>query len=262
MIKLVFSALLLFMVGCQPKSKETISTPGESSIDRDLIYHYSIWGALVNGVFDGECTVGELKAWGDVGLGTYNGLAGELVMLDGEVYQVLEDGQVVRPMEDQKIPFAHVTWFEPDIELYIQGPANYDTLKNVFSRNRPSPNYFYAFRIHGTFRTIQFGSIHHQEKPYRKSLAQLIEERPVFEAGNIMGTMAGFFCPDFVGEVNIPGFHLHFISDDKTRGGHVMSFNADDLALQMDQTPRYQFDLPESAHYSNATLKDNFDYGR
>ena len=254
---------LMSFLGChsheRPQHEEAAQLPQP---DRELLYHYSVWSALVNGIYDGELTIPQLRQRGDLALGTYNSLDGELVMLDGELYQVGEDGVVRQPPEDLKIPYANITWFDPDIRFTIEDEAGYEGLKQHIEANMPSDNYFYAFRIPGSFRYVKCGTVHRQERPYMRSLADLIAARPVFERADVQGTLVGFYCPDFVGNVNTPGYHLHFISDDRTFGGHVMEFLSSGLEVQMDLTPSYMFDLPQTEAYMKSGLEQEFEYGR
>lgn len=263
MFRFAAALILISYFGChsherQPNDQAALSREP----DRELLYHYSVWSALVNRIYDGNLTIPQLREKGDVGLGTYNGLDGEMIMLDGVLYQVREDGVVRQPPEDLKIPYANVTWFEPDISFSVKKEADYEMLKHRIIASRPSGNYFFAFKIAGFFPSMKCGSVRRQEKPYARSLDELIAERPVFTRENVHGTLVGFYCPEFVGDVNTPGFHLHFISDDRTYGGHVMEFSAATLEVQMDLTPSYRFDLPQTEAYRTSDLEKKFDYGR
>ena len=50
--------------------------------------------ALIDGRYDGDTTMGELLAHGDLGLGTVQHLGGELIVIDGEAFVVDGDGAV------------------------------------------------------------------------------------------------------------------------------------------------------------------------
>jgi acetolactate decarboxylase len=104
------------------------------------------------------------------------------------------------------------------------------------------------------------GGIHKQEPTFKEGLDVLIPERPVFERENFSGTMVGFFCPEFIGNINVAAYHLHFISDDKTFGGHVMDFKADGLEVEIDEMKSYQFELPDTEAYRNVGFDAQFQY--
>ncbi len=78
------------------------------------IYQVSTFHALKQGKYDGETTFEELKKRGDFGIGTVNGLDGEVVALNGEFFQIKADGRVYSIADQEKTPFAVVTFFKPD----------------------------------------------------------------------------------------------------------------------------------------------------
>src|SRR6202158_1160555 len=63
------------------------------------IFQTSTVDALMEGASQGDMTMGELKTHGDFGLGTFDGLDGEMIELDGKVFQVRADGHA-HPVED------------------------------------------------------------------------------------------------------------------------------------------------------------------
>lgn len=236
------------------------TTINQSHINKELFYHYSIWYAFVNKVFEGDLTVKELKTKGDIGLGSYTKLDGELVMLDGIPYQINEEGKVRVPTDDSKIVYANSTFFEKDYGFKINETVNYEKLRAMINDQLPSKNMFYAFKIHGNFKYMNCGGLHKQEPPFEDGLDILIPNRPLFERENFSGTMVGFFCPEFIGDINVAAYHLHFISDDKTFGGHVMDFETDGLEVELDEMKSYQFDLPDTEAYRNVGFEAQFQY--
>ena len=62
--------------------------------DREVLYQVSTIDALMQGVFDGVQPVGEIRKHGDFGIGTFDALDGEMIVLDGVVYQAKADGQI------------------------------------------------------------------------------------------------------------------------------------------------------------------------
>src|SRR5436190_10893345 len=88
----------------------------------DALFQYSTINALLTGVYDGDMTFGELRRYGDFGLGTFNALDGEMIALDGRYYQVTADGAVQPVRDDMRTPFAVVAHFHPGAS---------QTLKNV-----------------------------------------------------------------------------------------------------------------------------------
>ena len=266
-LKTVFMLCVLVVLTHCKKNESTQTAKEERVVQvieqpkqTDLFYHYSIWHAFVNKVFEGNLTVAELKTKGDIGLGSYTKLDGELVMLDGVPYQVTEDGKVSVPSDETKIVYTNATFFEPDFSFNINQLINYDTLRAKINEKLPSKNMFYGFKIYGDFSYMKCGGLHKQEPPFKDGLDVLIPNRPVFERENFKGTMVGFFCPDFIGDINASGYHLHFISEDKTFGGHVMEFKAKSLAVAFDEMYEYQFVLPNTDAYRNVGFDAEFQY--
>jgi acetolactate decarboxylase len=243
MKKILFLIAALLLAGC-------------SSNEEDMIFHYSILKALDNGVLEGDMKVGELKQHGDFGLGTYNRMNGEMVVLDHVVYRVAQDGTVMQADDDSLIPYSIVTFYRQDDTLLMRGEINYPALKAFAERHVPSRNLFYAFRIRGEFDYIRCGGADRQEKPYNEPLDQMLADRPQYEGRNTKGTLVGFWCPAYIGDINTAGFHLHFIADDHSMGGHLMEFTARSLEIGYDIKPVYKMVLPETGDFRKAFFRN------
>ncbi len=229
--------------------------PGCTSGDKDMIFHYSVLKALDNGVLEGNMTAGRLKKHGNFGLGTFNRLNGEMIMLDHVVYRISPDGKIIQPGNETLIPYSVVTFYTQEDTMSMNGEINYQALKSYVARRLPSQNLFYAFRIRGKFDFIKCGGANMQDKPYNKSLLEMLADRPLYEGKNITGTLAGFWCPAFIGDINTAGFHLHFLSDDHNFGGHLMEFTAQSLELGYDVKSVYKILLPDSEIFRKAPFR-------
>jgi acetolactate decarboxylase len=257
---ILFCLLFIFLASCN--SSTTHEDAGNTTQKPDEFYHYSIWAALVNKVYDGNLTVKEAKKYGDIGLGTYNGVDGELIALDGVFYHVPGSGVVSVADDTAHIPYLNATFFDEDISFEISSTINYDSLRKLVQQHFPSRNFFYAFKIHGEFDSLKLGSLHKQQRPYTEGLDSLMPHRPTFDHANITGTMVGFFSPDFIGDVNVAGFHLHFMSDDKKAGGHVMEFKGKNFKVGIDKLATYRFVLPDKTDFDTMNLDKKFQYGK
>ena len=88
------------------RTGESISHLVERALASELdIAHHSLFQvstsrALVEGVFGGCLTVKDLKQHGDFGLGTYEQLDGEMIMLEGRCFRVIQNGQAI------EVPFV------------------------------------------------------------------------------------------------------------------------------------------------------------
>lgn len=229
--------------------------PG-SSEDHDTLTQVSTLSALLNGVYDGEVTLRELLSHGDFGIGTFDHLDGEMVILDGQVYQVKYDGTVVRPDLSLTTPFAVVTSFDIDEHHQLVSGTTFDRFERDEDTLLPTRNIFHAIRITGTFAKMTCRSIPRQCKPY-PSLEDVAKQESVFPFGDVEGTVVGFRCPPYVAGINLPGYHLHFISADKTAGGHVLDFMVSKAEVAVDYMPEFSMMLPQTdAFYASEMQHD------
>lgn len=194
-----------------------------------------------------------IRQQGDFGLGTLNGLDGEMIALDGEYYQIRTDGKAY-PIDDTSLtPFADVTFFNNDIEASPPGGLDYPGLQSFINGILPSKNVFYAIKIEGEFSYVKARSVPAQDKPY-PALSEAIKKQTVFEYNNVSGVMVGFWCPSYTGSVCIPAYHLHFITDDRQAGGHVLDMKLGAVTISLDETPDLQVQLPSSEDFYHLNL--------
>lgn len=252
----IFSGLLFKLAFAQNSNPEfTHNRP-------DKIFQYSVFAGLANKIYDGTITVEDIKKKGDLGLGTFNGLDGEMIIYEGEVYQWTASGELIITEENNLIPFAVTTFFEPDYAFTIESVTNYKELQNKIESKLPSENLAYAFKITAHFNSIKCGSAQKQTKPYSKTLGEALVNRPTFLNEKISGTMVGFWYPDYIGKINIPGFHLHFISDDKKHAGHVLDFSAEQIEIEIDYCDGFDIELPSTKAFEKANFDLSQEYNK
>lgn len=236
-----------------------ILTCGCSSAQKneEVLYQTSTINALLDEVYDGNVTFKELKKHGDLGLGTFNNLDGEMIGLDGEFYQIKADG-VAYPVDDSmKTPFAVVTFFESDKTKELDKSVNYEQLKLYLDNMLPTENIFYAFKIEGTFKYVKTRSVPGQNKPY-PPLVEIVKDQPIFEFHDVEGTLVGSWFPGYMKGINVPGYHFHFITEDKKAGGHLLECQTEDIRIGIDYTSNSYLSLPEDDEFYNAELsKEN-----
>ncbi|MGP0047135.1 MAG: acetolactate decarboxylase, partial [Syntrophobacteraceae bacterium] len=179
---------------------------------------YSTIDVLMKGIYDGYVPIGEMLLHGDTGIGTFDGLDGEMVVVDGIAYQVTADGVVHIPAPTMTTPFAEVTFFHDDQEKVLPPGANLESFTREVDAIIPTPNIFYAVRIDGTFAKVITRSVPKQSKPYRP-LTEIVKTQPTFTFENVRGVIVGWRCPAFVKGINVPGYHLHFLTEDRKGGG-------------------------------------------
>ena len=220
---------------------------------RNTVYQTSTIDALLAGVYDGDLTLRELRARGDFGIGTYDNLDGEMVLLDGEFHQVKADGKVYAPDLDGETPFAAVCAFRPEKVFAVPSGADMRAAEALIDREAPNQNLFHAIRIEGQFKTMRTRSVPAQKRPF-PPLKAVAASQPVFDMENVSGTVLGFRCPPFAAGVNVPGYHLHFISRDRARGGHVLAFELVTGTAQVDVLDRFVLQMPATDDFATVDL--------
>jgi acetolactate decarboxylase len=201
----------------------------------------------VEGIYEENISLSEVRKHGDFGLGTFDDLDGEMVMLDGAVYQITGDGRAHRVEEPAMTPFSCVTFYHPVSHDQLDAVLSYDDFLTWIQRLLPSPNLCYALRIDGQFTSVTVRSVQKQES-YRP-LVEVAKEEPVLRFSNIAGTLAGFFTPTFLGSLNVPGLHLHFLSADLSQGGHLLECLPERVRAGVQILSRVEVALPVSLDY-------------
>jgi acetolactate decarboxylase len=223
------------------------------SDDRDVVYQVSTLSALMEGLYNGEVTIAELKERGNIGIGTFDALDGEMVCKDGKFYQVKGDGSVVRADWGAKTPYAVVAYFDPFSKIDMVEMSSLEDLKSFLDANIPSDNIFYAVKITGTFKYVKTRSVPRQSAPYPR-LSQVTQTQPVFEARDIQGTMVGFRSPEYVKGLCAVGYHFHFLSADENFGGHLLECSIAAASAELDDKTEFFMRLPNSEAFMNASL--------
>ncbi|WP_319541192.1 acetolactate decarboxylase [uncultured Pseudodesulfovibrio sp.] len=218
----------------------------------ESLYQYSTIDALLAGLYDGEQTIKELMFQGDFGLGTLNGLDGELVVLDGTPYHISAGGVAAIPPDTAKTPFATVSFFQEDTILKLDRIESLHALNEAVTQGLPSKNDFYAIRIDGRFSFVKARAIPKQNPPYEQLKDAVRHQVVVQFTGE--GTLVGYYSPSFVKGVNVPGYHWHFITKDRTGGGHVLDCSFEPTNARLDSLNAFTVKLPESREFSELDL--------
>jgi acetolactate decarboxylase len=216
---------------------------------RDVLFQISTTNALLEGLYDGNVTIGELKEHGDIGLGTFHELDGEMVLVDGVCYRITSDGTAQPASNSAKTPFAEVTFFDTDKFMHQDTGMNLDQFNGYIDSVATLKNIFCVIRADGLFKYVKTRSVPKQKKPYLR-LINVVEKQPVFEFRHIRGTIVGFRLPEFMKNINVPGYHLHFITEDKKAGGHVLAMETGDIQIRLDYTSELNVSLSESEEFS------------
>lgn len=234
----------------------TVSESDASQSTRETIYQVALLQSLTQGYYDGIISVDELKKHGDIGIGTFEGVNGEMIVLDGVVYQALGDGKVVEADSKETVPFSNVTYFDEDGKIELSDISDLNTLKKKLDDvvTEQGKNSFYFIKLSGTFNTMNVRSELKQEKPYRTLDKALETDQREFTYDNIKGTVVALYCPDYMDGLNTPGWHFHFISEDFSKGGHVLDLNIKTATALYDKTEGFDMKLSDNSDFQKMDL--------
>jgi acetolactate decarboxylase len=209
------------------------------------LFQTSTVAALLDGAYDGDVTLAEILEHGDLGLGTLDGLDGELIVLDGQAWKAELDCTLTRPPGSSRTPYAVVVPFSPSQPIALDGPFGDAELEARLGAELAATTRPTAIRIDGRFAEVHVRSVPRQRHPYRP-LAEAIAEQRVSVLRDVTGTMMGFCFPDALEGIEMVGAHLHFIDDERKRGGHVLSYTLLEATARLDGATRLHVELPDA----------------
>lgn len=240
---LLVATLLLLAGGCRTARTTTAYD----------LYQYSTLQALIDGVYDGDLTLDELAAYGDFGIGTFNALYGEMILLDGQFYRIDANGDVSRPPRSERTPFACVVFFEESEQWSLPAGMDYAGFQVWLDKQLESVNMPVAIRVDGTFRSVKTRSVPAQERPYPK-LTEVTRQQPEFTFEDTSGTLVGFRLPDYLAGVNVAGYHLHYLTANADGGGHLLAFESLEGTVSIARRRRIILELMDTVAFDQAGL--------
>jgi len=221
-------------------------------VPQHTLFQVSTSGALVQGIYERAVSSSFLLNYGDFGLGTFENLDGEMVVLDGAIYQARSDGKVLNITDDVGTPFAVVTHFTADQDQTIESASSFEEITKICDQYRDSDNLFYAFRIDGRFAHIHTRAM--KATLDGLPLAKAAAIQPEFDFTDVDGTLVGIWAPQFSSALNIAGYHFHFLSEDRTKGGHLLECSGKNLRVRVERLNDFHLSLPESEEFLRADL--------
>lgn len=221
-------------------------------VEHHSMFQVSTSGALIEGLYQGAMTVGDLRRHGDTGLGTFEELDGEMVLVDGHCYQARSDGRVTLAPDDTLTPFATVVSFVADASEDLEHVASFADLTSRLDGMRDSDNDFFAWRLEGRCSQLRLrvACRHASGTP----LVDAVADQAVFEFADVPVAIVGFWSPAYAETVTIPGYHLHAVTDDRAHGGHVFDLQARRLTAQVHRVSDLHLALSETQEFLAARL--------
>ncbi|GAA3623696.1 acetolactate decarboxylase [Secundilactobacillus similis] len=217
-------------------------TASKTLLSPTTLYQHGTLALLVPGLLAGTITMGELLKHGDTGIGTGEGLDGELIILDGVPYQVTSDGKVTVVDDDFTMPFVtvHQAAFK---KLVNVSDTNQFMLEQQVLQEAAAQNTFFSIEVTGTFTHVKTRAVEKSVEPYH-TLAQTARNQGLFEKDDVRGTLVSYYSPEIFDGAAVGGFHHHFISDDHDFGGHVLSFHVDQATVGLQVFDTLEQHLP------------------
>ncbi len=222
-------------------------------LDRHALYQSTPLAYLQAGNYNTSITTGQFKSIGNFGIGTFDGFAGEAVMLDGVVYQIPSTGKIAIPSDETKLFFGSCILFDVEKRFTMRNVQSYNDFQKALQSYFSTNLHLRAIQVEGTFKSIRVSCVEKQTPPY-KPFNEASRQAKVHTWKEMRGTLVGFWTPPSVPEaVMAPGFHLKFISEDKTMGGHVIDFQADKLTILMKNIMRMtvNYSPTASSHFDS-----------
>ena len=213
------------------------------SRNQNTLFQLSAFNTFSAGSFEGDTSFAELAEHGDFGIGTLNNLNGEMIALNGKFYQIPTDGLPRQIGASEKTPYATVSFFRQDWTFQVADVNSYSKLTADINVTLPNYNAIYAVKVHGFFDFAKTRSVPIQTKPY-PVLTEAVKNQTVFTLNGVQGTAVGFFFPNNMDGVDAVGYHLHFLTDDHTGGGHLLDCSVKNATVEVDQINKYLLRIP------------------
>ncbi|MBR6478368.1 MAG: acetolactate decarboxylase [Lachnospiraceae bacterium] len=223
------------------------------------MYQVSTLQALLMGYSKTVVTVKELLKHGNTGLGTFEDVNGEMIVLDGVCYRAADDGSVTVVDPETGVPFAAVTQMKSKRTFQLGEISGIDDLKNELTLRVEEDfglNSMHVVRIDGSFERVSARS----ESGYRAHHVTLKEAlshtQRDFYFDNLKGSLVCIYYPDYMDGINAAGWHFHFVSEDKKLGGHVFDLCMKEGSATLDKISMIDIRLPMDAAFDTYSLKE------
>lgn len=189
---------------------------------RDEAVQVGTYDYLLSPDYDGLAVARRAAAGLTLGLGTFDRLDGELVLVGGDLYRVGTDGAPRLVTDDRTTPFFEGVRFEPTRSVPVAPGTTCSGLAAAVTAAAETTSGMIAVRVRGTFTDVTTRSVAAQSAPY-PALSTVVAGQTVFALGQRRAVLVGFWTgPDLQG-VGAPGLHLHGVTADRSGGGHVLS---------------------------------------
>lgn len=208
----------------------------------DAIYQYSSKNGLLANNYIGDLSVKTIKEKGDFGLGTFNMVDGEMVISDGNVYQVTTKSKINNMHDEVLSPFVVTKFFSSDTTFLVRGGMSLDSLKTVLSNVLINKNTPVAVKIKAKFTSLKSRSVDKAQN-LSTTLEEIVAKQTVFNFNDVDGKIIGFWYPEYFDGVNFTGFHLHSLLNDLSGGGHLLDCKLENAVVEIDYASGVEIEL-------------------
>ncbi|WP_057895768.1 acetolactate decarboxylase [Liquorilactobacillus oeni] len=216
----------------------------------NILYQHGTLALLVPGLLTGTLKMKNLLSHGDTGIGTGEGLDGELIILNGIAYQADSFGKVNPISSEFTVPFANIHYADYKKLTTIANASPADLAKAAL-QGKPNSNNFFSVLVKGTFSYMKTRAVAKSERPF-STLAETAKNQSVFETKNVAGTLLSYYSPSLFHGAAVAGYHSHFLASDHSIGGHVLDFKIDQGTLSLQQFDTLEQHLPIDNEEFNA----------
>lgn len=221
------------------------------------MYQISTLNALALGYTRKVVSIADLLAHGDTGLGTFENLDGEMIVLDGHCYRAGDDGSVTEPSTNRGVPFASVAFLKGSLKFDLGAVPNVERLKDLLNLKIEEGfglNSMHIVRIDGSFEKVDARSENGLRSQHVELKELLSMNQKAFTFEHVKGSLVCLYYPDYMEGINAAGWHFHFVSDDKTKGGHVFDLSMEFGHATLDKISQLEMQLPTEAAFDTYSL--------
>ena len=221
-------------------------------------FQVSTLQALALGFSKSVVTVDDLLLQGDMGLGTFEDVDGEMIVLDGKCYRAKNNGEAVPAEGGRGVPFAAVCRFRPQRFEKVEKTSAIEKLKEWLTLRIEEEfglNSMYAVRIDGEFSKVDARS-ESGTKAHHVTLKEALDvTQKAFVFEDVRGSLVCVYYPDYMDGINAAGWHLHFLSEDRKQGGHVFDVSLTRGEAAFFRITSVEVQIPDSPAFDTYALK-------
>ena len=213
-----------------------LATADEAPTPAGWVSQIGTFDYLVQPDYDGLAPVRDGVRGATIGLGTFDRLDGELVLIGGTTYRVGIDGIPRVVSTSRTTPWVEAVRFTPQASMRVPAGTECSALAPLIDDLAGTTGGMVAARLIGTFDVLTARSVPAQSQPYLP-LAEVVATQTVFPLTDVSATLVGFRTgPDLMG-VGAPGLHLHGLTKARDAGGHILGCTVGtDVRLSIQRT--------------------------